>query len=437
MTSQTENELLTGVGPGTAMGSLMRQYWIPACLSSEITPDGDPLRLMLLGERLIAFRDTAGRIGVMDHRCPHRCASLFFGRNEEGGIRCVYHGWKFDTAGNCLEMPNLPAGQDFRHKVKAKAYAVAERGGLIYVYMGEREAAPPLPALEAMLCPPDETDLSARLRECNWLQALEGDIDTSHFSFLHTGKVALEDVDPDHLERFQLIDRAPEYHVTTTDWGTMYAAYRPAQPGHTYYRFAHFAMPFWTLFPNGPLTDNIIAQAWVPMDDTHTMTFSFSWRRRTPVLGLLKSGEPIPYLDRATAALPNTSDWFGRWRPIANQTNDYQMDRDAQRTVSYTGIAEVFAQDSAMTESMGEISDRTLEHLAPSDRMITLTRRRLIDAARALRDHGTVPPLVDNPQISSSARSGDLIAPVDQPWLDAYDETLGRALHPGFSEAAE
>jgi len=172
MTSQIENELLTRVGPGTPMGALMRQYWIPACLSSEVKADGDPLRLMLLGERLIAFRDSTGRVGVLDHRCPHRCASLFFGRNEEGGLRCVYHGWKYDVAGNCLDMPNLPADQDFRDKVKAKAYKVAERGGLIWVYMGEREVAPPPPALEAMLCPPDETNLLARQRECNWLQAL-------------------------------------------------------------------------------------------------------------------------------------------------------------------------------------------------------------------------------------------------------------------------
>jgi phenylpropionate dioxygenase-like ring-hydroxylating dioxygenase large terminal subunit len=195
MTSQTENELLTRIGPGTPMGALMRQYWLPACLSSELKADGDPLRLMLLGEKLIAFRDSADRIGVLDHRCPHRCASLFFGRNEEGGLRCVYHGWKFDTAGNCLDMPNLPDDQDFRHKVKAKSYQVSERGGVVYVYMGEREVAPPMPAIEATLCPAAEVTISCVMRECNWLQALEGDIDTSHFSFLHTGKVEFADID--------------------------------------------------------------------------------------------------------------------------------------------------------------------------------------------------------------------------------------------------
>ena len=138
---------------------------MPARLSSELKADGDPLRVMLLGERLIAFRDSSGRVGVLDHRCPHRCASLFFGRNEKGGLRCIYHGWKYDVAGNCLDMPNLPADQDFRQKVKAKAYKAAERGGLVYVYMGQREVAPSLPTLEAMLCPPDETKLWARQRE--------------------------------------------------------------------------------------------------------------------------------------------------------------------------------------------------------------------------------------------------------------------------------
>jgi hypothetical protein len=303
--------------------------------------------------------------------------------------------------------------------------------------MGEREVAPPLPAFEAALCPPAEAELWARQRQCNWLQALEGDIDTSHFSFLHTGKVSIDDIDPNHLERFQYTDRAPRYHVKRTDWGTMYAAYRPATPGNTYYRFAHFAFPFWTLFPNGPLTDNVLVQGWVPMDDTHTMAFTFSWARKTPVLSWNKEGRPLPLLDRVTETLPNTTDWFGRWRPLANRDNDYLIDREAQRTVSYTGINGVFPQDSAVTEGMGEISDRTLENLAPSDLMIAMTRRRLFEAARALRDNGTTPPLVDDPETGASARSGDLIAPEGQNWLEAYEETLEQALHPTILRAAE
>ena len=438
MTTREDNELLTQVGPGTPMGTMMRQYWIPACLSSELKADGDPLRLVLLGERLVAFRDTAGRVGLFDHRCPHRCASLFFGRNEAGGLRCIYHGWKFDTDGNCLDMPNLPPDQDFRDKVKARSYRTAERNGVVFAYLGERQAAPPpLPMLEAMLSVADELSVSCRQRECNWLQALEGDLDTSHFSFLHVGKIAAEDVPPDHLERFQFTDRAPRFHLKRTDWGAMYAAYRPAEPGYTYYRYGHFAMPFWALFPNGPLADCILAQGWVPMDDTHTMTFTFAWTRKTPVIGTLKDGSGFPFLDRLVPILPNTADWYGRFRPVPNQSNDYLIDREAQRTVSYTGINGVFPQDSAVTEGMGAISDRTLETLAPSDMMIVITRRRLIEAARALRDNGVVPPLVDDPETAFQARAGDLIAPEGQDWLDAYSNELRHATHSAMPQAAE
>ena len=162
------------------MGELMRQYWLPAAMSSELTADGDPLRLKLLGEKLIGFRDSSGKVGIMDHRCPHRCASLFFGRNEEGGIRCVYHGWKFDTDGNCLDMANVPPHQDFKHKVKAKSYKTAERNGLIWVFMGDQENVPELSELEATLLPEEEHKIEFVQREYNWLQGLEGEIDTSH-----------------------------------------------------------------------------------------------------------------------------------------------------------------------------------------------------------------------------------------------------------------
>ena len=156
MLSMDSNDILTRVGPGTPMGDLMREYWIPACLPQELERDATPMRLKLLGEKLIAFRDSSGRIGIMDHRCPHRCASMFFGRNEEGGIRCAYHGWKFDVDGNCLDMPNIPEDQRFTERVKAKAYKVAELGGMVWVYMGKRAVPPPLPALEVFGLPASE-----------------------------------------------------------------------------------------------------------------------------------------------------------------------------------------------------------------------------------------------------------------------------------------
>ena len=241
----------------------------------------------------------------MDHRCPHRCASLFYGRNEEGGIRCVYHGWKFDAEGNCLDMPNLPPEQDFRHKVHAKAYKVAERAGVIWVYMGERESAPPMPEIEATLLPESDLSITFTQRECNWLQALEGDIDTSHFSWLHVGTVQPEQVDPDNWLMYQVNNRAPDYHVTDTDWGTMYCAYRPAEDDRTYWRFAHFVFPFWTFIPQGDFMDRVIARAWVPMDDTHVMFVGFSWKQASRTAALA-GGAPIPGSTPAPELQPNT-----------------------------------------------------------------------------------------------------------------------------------
>jgi phenylpropionate dioxygenase-like ring-hydroxylating dioxygenase large terminal subunit len=417
------------------MGALMRQYWLPAALSSEVKAGGDPLRLMLLGEKLIAFRDSAGRVGVMDHRCPHRCASLFYGRNEDGGIRCVYHGWKFDADGNCLEMANLPPHQDFRDKVKAKAYRVAERGGLIWVHMGAADAAPALPAIEAAMLPEAEVSIQFAQRACNWLQALEGDIDTSHFSWLHVGSVRPEQVQPDNWIRYQVLNRQPEYDVSDTPWGTMYCAMRDGEADQTYWRFAHFGFPFWTWVPQGPFVDRLTARAWVPMDDTHTMFMSLTWTKAARTKPLA-DGKPLPGATPGIDLLPNTTDWYGRFRPVQTAANDYLIDRESQRTDRiYTGISGIHMQDQAITESMGAIVDHEFEHLAPSDVMITRTRRRLLMAARALRDHGTVPPGVADPRVYLGIRSGEWMMRGDD-WRRAYEAAMAAALRPVSHELA-
>ncbi len=219
MTTARENELLTRVGPGTKMGAVMRQYWVPVALSDEVAADGNPLRLMALGEQLIAFRDSSGRIGVMDHRCPHRCASLFFGRNEADGIRCIYHGWKYDVDGNCVDQPNLPPHQDFKSKVKAKAYKAVERYGVIWVHMGEQAKAPPFPDFELNDLAPNEIGVRVIQQEYNWLQGLENDIDTSHFGFLHLGSVDPATLDPKETFYYLAADRAPQFHIEDTPLG--------------------------------------------------------------------------------------------------------------------------------------------------------------------------------------------------------------------------
>ncbi len=417
MLSAHDNEILTRVGPGTPMGELMRRYWMPALKSSELVRDGDPVRFKLLGEKLIAFRTSDDKIGVMDHRCPHRCASLFFGRNEEGGIRCVYHGWKFDVDGVCVDMANVPPHQDFKHKVRAHAYKATERNGLVWVYMGDQSNIPALPALEAALLPEEKCQLSMTLRECNYLQALEGDIDTSHFDFLHRGADRAEIFAADDPERFGAIHRDPEYKVHDTELGTMYGAYRPAEEGSIYWRIAHFVFPFWTLIPNRPFDDYVVARAWVPVDDEHTMYV------------VMKNADSRKKgVERVSNRfLPNTTDWLGRWRLSANRANDFKIDRELQRRSSYTGVVGTNEQDQMISESMGPILDRTSEYLAPSDHMITQTRKRLLVAAKALAANGTKPPGADGGAAYYNVRSGYYVAPASQSFLDSYRDRLAKA----------
>ena len=274
MLSQAENELLCRVGPGTLMGDLMRQYWVPACRSDELPePDGAPLRVRLLGENLIAYRTTSGSVGLMQDACPHRGASMFFGRNEEDGLRCVYHGWKFDTTGACIDMPNEPAESNFKHKIKATAYPIQERGGIAWAYLGPRQTPPPLPDIEANMLPEGTCRLTNLLRECNWVQALEGDLDTVHVAFLHGGHRQPEQSRPGSFAYYSAKQRAARYSVVNMPYGVMYGAYRDAEEESDYWRIAHFLFPFYTMVPTGMLGVQKIARAWVPVDDYHTLYF--------------------------------------------------------------------------------------------------------------------------------------------------------------------
>jgi phthalate 4,5-dioxygenase len=438
MTTAAEGRELTEVGPGTVMGQLMRQYWIPAAQSVELARDGSPIRLMLLGERLIAFRDSAGRVGVMDHRCPHRCASLFLGRNEEGGIRCIYHGWKYDVAGNCIDMPSVPPHQDFKHKVKAKAYPAVERAGVVWVYMGSSARIPPLPAFEVLDLPDDEVSVTFIQRDCNYLQALEGEIDTAHFGYLHAGHVDPDDVDENNPVYHTVTNRAPEYHIADTRWGTQYAAYRPAAGESIYWRFANFLFPFWVQVPAGEFASHVHARAWVPLDDDHTMFCFLRWKRgvspATQPQPAFKDGRPIGGTSRANRFLPDTTDWLGRFRLAANESNDWGLDRAAQQSNAiYSGIDGVHLQDQAITESMGPVTDHAFEHLAPSDQMITRTRRRLLMAARALRDNNVLPPGVEDPEMYRAGRSGYFVSDDKGPWQEVYARQLAAATHPSSS----
>ncbi len=425
MSTQSENDTLTQVGPGTPMGELMRQYWVPAAMSSELKADGDPMRLMLLGEKLVAFRDSEGRIGIFDHRCPHRRASLFFGRNEQGGIRCVYHGWKFDITGKCLETLNVP-DPAFRDRVHAKAYRVAERNGLIYAFMGDAKVLPPLPEVDPALAAADDVDIQFEFRECNWLQAVEGELDTSHVGIMHFGAVSTADFSGDRHQQHLVANRAPEYQIEETEYGYIYGAHRPADDGQLYWRIGQFLMPFWTMPPINHLSTNVLTRVYVPVDDHHTMVVAIVKKGAYPP-ARLKLNESIVGASQNYPYLPNSTDWLGRWRLRLSQRNDYEIDREVQRTQSFTGIEGVQMQDQAIQEGMGPIADRPGEQLAPSDIMIVRVRRLLMRAALDFKESGKLPATTTRPDLYRQTRGGFFLAPRERNWREAYAETVNNS----------
>ncbi len=417
MLPKEDNELLTRIGPGTPMGDLMRQYWVPAIRSDELAePDCPPLRVRLLGEDLIGFRATSGKVGLIQNNCPHRGASLFFGRNEEEGLRCVYHGWKFDATGACVDMPNEPSESSFKHKIRPAAYRTQERNGIIWAYLGPREMPPPLPDLEATLANTDPLKISILHRRCNWMQGWEGEMDTVHAAFLHGGASRPEDQEPGSFTYYHYRQRAPRFVVLDTDWGTSYGAYRPAEEDSYYWRIAHMLFPFYAMTPTGIMGEEAKLNAYVPMDDEHTLQWEC-------IINM--AGKPGRRNDRGPYQA-NTTDWYGRFNLAQNMENDYLIDREEQRAWrSYSGIAGVRQQDMAVTESMGPIYDRTREHLGTTDVLIIRTRRRLLQAARALREQGVIPPGVDSPEVYR-LRSGEVILPRNVDWWEASRELRER-----------
>jgi len=431
MLSAADNEAITRVGRGTLMGNFMREFWIPACKSAELAPDGMPMRLMLLGEKLIAFRDTQGRVGIFDHRCPHRCASLAFGRNEQGGIRCGYHGWKFDVEGNCLDQPNLPDKNRYPAGTKANAYKTSERGGIVFVYMGKRETPPPLPDIEATFGPMHGSGIAMTHRDCNWLQNLEGDIDTSHLGFLHAGLIDGEGIDEKEMQRYTVINKAPQINVAEMPFGTMYSAQRSAMPGHDHHRFACFIFPFWVTYPSDMIESNVSVNAWVPIDDENTMIFNIDLFRGSGKDTAIryKDGTVVPHLARPLDYKPTTTDWMGRWRSVHNSSDDYGRTPETLKS-TFIGVVGIPLQDQAMIESMGPIVDRSMEHLASSDRMVMMTRRALLSAAREFAKSGKLPDVVDDPSISRNARGGDMVVPENTDWIEGYEQAMKNAVRP-------
>jgi len=439
MLTREDNELLTRVGPGTVMGEFMRQYWMPALLSSELRePDGAPVRVRLLGEDLVAFRDTQGKVGLLGAHCSHRGAPLFYGRNEDCGLRCIYHGWKYDVEGRCVDMPNEPPESNFQDKIRHKAYPCQDLGGVIWTYMGRLKLPPPLPELEWTLVPDNQRHLAKRVQFCNYAQALEGDLDQSHNSFLHAAANQLKE-DPaemEGVEAWRKKDKHPRFSVTDTNYGVLIGASRAAGEESCYWRLTQFLLPFHTM--TGPYGENPTRQtrAWVPMDDESTMLFAINFHPLRSLtekeMARLRAGSGAGFVGDENF-LPPINEPGGAWRPKARRENDYFFSRELQRTKFFSGIPEFWAQDAAVQEGMGPIYDRTQERLGLSDSGIVQVRRRLIEGAKAFMAEAAPPPGVLNPDWYR-VRGAAAILPKSGDWVEDTQEI--RRFVPGTNPSA-
>ncbi|HLY64232.1 MAG TPA: Rieske 2Fe-2S domain-containing protein [Chloroflexota bacterium] len=421
-----DNELLTRVGPGTPMGALQRHYWQPVLLSSELPkPDGPPLRVRLLGEDLVAFRNTSGQVGLLAANCSHRGAPLCYGRNEEDGLRCVYHGWKYDVHGQCMDMPNEPPESNFKDKVHHTAYPCTERGGVIWTYMGELDPPPPLPGFEWLDLPEEQRCMSKRLQYCNWVQALEGEIDQSHVSFAHRRLDGSSNANATRkVDAYRTADTHPRFEVLDTNYGVVIGAGRQAEEGSSYWRITQFLMPFWSM--TGPYGANPTrhTRGWMAMDDHTTMMFSVTFHPLRPLTEeereRMRAGGGAGYVGEANF-LPPTSEPGGAWRPKGRRENDYFWSQELQQTKFYSGFPEFWAQDAAVQEGMGPVYERSREHLGTSDLGIIRVRQRLLQAAKVLRDSGTTPPAAGEPELYR-VRGAAVLLPNGVSWFEASDE---------------
>ncbi len=404
MLSKEDNEILCRVGKGTPMGELFRRFWLPALLVAELpAPDAAPRRLRILGEDLVAFRDSAGRVGIVDAYCPHKLAPLYFGRNEECGLRCIYHGWKFDVRGQCVDIPNLPSTFNvaaLKQKAAIKGYPVREAGGFVWIYMGPPEREPQMPQFEWTAVPPEQNHVARWLQRTNWAQGMEGEIDSSHISFLHRefdpvswGQKALVKVTAPIPPGTQ--DGAPVMSIKETPYGLVYGARRNNDSGHYLWRVTQWFVPMYSMIPNGEYPRS--GRAWVPVDDHNVMVFNYTYRADRPFTpdewAYLEAGPSFPPPKEPMAVELDDGYVIDTWVPIARKSNDYQLDRERQRKVNFSGIPVVTDQDRALQENMpsgfglgpGRIVDRSREMLVPSDAPVITARRILVRMAKDLQ----------------------------------------------------
>jgi phthalate 4,5-dioxygenase oxygenase subunit len=413
MLTPEENDLLCRVEGDRPMGRIMRSHWLPACMSEEVAePDGTPVRARLVGEDLVLFRDSKGRLGALDEHCPHRRASLAFGRNEECGLRCLYHGWKIDVDGTILETASEPEGSRLKETMRHKAYPVREGGGFVWVWLGARETMRPWepPAW----APTSSTRISIVKMHvaCNWAQVLEGSIDSAHSSSLHSSNMPAMAVDGARATETAWprpsTDKAPRLQVQETPWGFRYAAIRKPivhADTHDYIRTSLFIAPFTVLIP--PNDQYQLAQMLVPIDDLNAMFYWVAWHQT-------KGIDQQSW--RRFCGAEVGIDLDQNYRKIRTLENRFLQDRAAMKGGDFTGIKGIPAQDMAMWESMGAMVDRTKDYLGSSDLAVAQFRRQMVAAASRVADGGpaigTAEPRV--PQVSLASFEG--IVPKKTDW---------------------
>jgi phenylpropionate dioxygenase-like ring-hydroxylating dioxygenase large terminal subunit len=433
------------------MGELMRRYWVPAIFGWEVPePDCPPVTIKLLGEELVAFRDTNGKVGVVGARCAHRRAHLFWGRNEECGIKCVYHGWKFDVDGRCTDMPSEPAESNFKDKVRIPAYPTYEVGGLVFCYMGPPERKPAPPLFQWTQVPPENRGMSKIWQQCNWLQALEGGIDNVHSTFLHSGRppgIRYDDSNP--RNRGRNVSQAPHLEVVPTDYGYTYGAVLDmGAEGTNHVRGYHWIMPWNQIRASGGNSGHL----WVPIDDENTMVYNWTvvfpdspqaGRRQAVDPAQMRSSGSGDYT-YTSAVVEETADmpvWFcdsrrhvgagnefgvdvdidNNFHSVRNMENKYLIDRFIQKTQTYSGITGLNTQDRALQESMGAIADRTLERLGTTDRAIIHARRALLQAVKTVQDGGDPPGVAPT---YYRLRAYETVLPKEVHWFEGIKANL-------------
>lgn len=424
MLSHEDNELLCRVGPGTPMGELMRQYWIPCLPSSEFPePDGPAKRMMLLGESFVMFRDTNGDMGAVAEACPHRGASMYFARNEECGIRCQYHGWKFDRSGTLVDIPTENPGsraqQHFMNTVRIRAYPCHEVNHMIWVYMGDRETPPPFPSFEINTIPSEWCQRPAiMMEEANWLQNMEGDLDSVHLDHLHRRLYADAPAPPTGMRGFWNPSKSlAKLDVERTEYGAYYSSGRPWESDQTWHRINQFIFPFHTMISVGA---TINLRSFVPLDDTHAMLISHSGNPMGPLPEFLSVREDDPF-GEVGGYQERTNDPRSYFVTKANKRNDYFRDLEVEKDLMHCGIPFVLnLQDRAMTELMcndaGEpVYDRTQEHLGSTDAFVIAVRAQLLAATKRLRDTGEAPANVDDVSWDR-VRAASVVLPNDVDW---------------------